>query len=292
MSKTIIQNFSFKKELIYETRYLNWLQNCSNNILKIPLPGTLQVSRKNGNVFYRILCPSEPASSDGCSGNASGLSPSGKAPLKAIRKDDPLFRDYVKNYCAKKTLMVTKKCLTNLRDHAERYDPDLIVKMFDQFELDFGDMTPEIFSSRERHIQRWQAKPYKTNTREAENNYKFRTERGEMVRSKNECIAANILLHWPIPYKYEYPVSLPDDRTIFVDFKILSPVTLKEYYLEIFGRMDDQEYVKKNMIRINDLAEVGIHVGKNLLIAFDFQDGVPFNTTTFRAMIHNTVMQA
>ena len=109
-----------------------------------------------------------------------------------------------------------------------------------------------------------------------------------MVRSKNECIAANILYHWQIPYKYEFPVRLADGRVIFVDFKILTPFTLKECYIEIFGKMDDPEYARTNLQRINDLSEVGIQLGKNLLIAFDYP-GAPFNTTTFRTMIENVI---
>ena len=279
MSKTISRNFRFKTDYANEKLYLEKLRKESELALTKKLPGRLKIHRKNGRTYYRISF----------SGESNSNNVSEKAYItKVIRRTDPLLPEYISVYCSRKMLPVVRRCISTLKNHAELYDPSLITSLSGQFEKDFGMMTPKTYWSNALWIQRWQKAPYQTNTKEAENNYTFKTARGELVRSKNECIAADILFHWQIPYKYEYPVRLVDGRSIFVDFKILNPITLKEWYLEILGKMDDPEYAKSNLKRINNLSEVGVQEGKNLLLMFDYPD-VPFNTDTFRAMIKNVI---
>ncbi|MBQ1423538.1 MAG: hypothetical protein IIY96_03750 [Lachnospiraceae bacterium] len=45
-----------------------------------------------------------------------------------------------------------------------------------------------------------------------------------MVRSKDECICANMLSDFRLIYKYEAPLKLKSGRTVYPDFDIPSPV--------------------------------------------------------------------
>jgi len=290
MSKIMLTNPAFKDQLDKEFRYLQWLEETCRNILAAAPSAAMHVHRRKTRISFSLERATAPGSH--MSTAEKGVSPShfdAYFKTQYLKKSDPMLSEYIKAYCAKKTLSVVRKCLSQLKHHADQYDPELLNALFDQFKRDFGQLTPAAFSSKSLIIQRWESKTHKPNTRPVEDNYQFRTDRGEIVRSKNECIASNIVYRWQIPYKNEYPVTLADGREIFIDLKMLSPVNLKEYYLEIFGRMDDPKYAKKNFARINDLAEVGITLGHNLLVAFDYP-GAPFDTAAFRKMLESTVM--
>lgn len=76
------------------------------------------------------------------------------------------------------------------------------------------------------------------------------TEKGEAVRSKSEKIIADKLYMKEIPYVYEQPLYLKGYGYVVPDFKILNVRTKKEYYLEHFGMMDDYEYAKNAIKKI------------------------------------------
>lgn len=95
------------------------------------------------------------------------------------------------------------------------------------------------------------------------------TERGERVRSKSEKILADKFFAMGIPYRYEYPVHLKGYGTVYPDFIILNVRERKEFYLEHFGMMDDPEYSKKVIKKLEDYARNGIYIGKNLLVTFE-----------------------
>ena len=290
MSKIMLTNPAFKNQLDKEFRYLRWLEETCCNILAAAPSDAMHVHRRKTRISFCLEKAAKPDNHINTAGKRNGTSHSyAYCKTQYLKKSDPMLSEYIKAYCAKKTLRVVRKCLAQLKSHAEQYDPEMLNALFEQFERDFGLMTPIAFSSRSLLIRRWESETYRPNTRPVENNYQFRTDRGEIVRSKNECITSNIVYHWQIPYKNEYPVRLADGSEIFIDLKMLSPVNLKEYYLEIFGRMDDPGYARKNFNRINELAEVGITIGHNLLVVFDYP-GAPFDTAAFRKMLENTVM--
>lgn len=92
------------------------------------------------------------------------------------------------------------------------------------------------------------------------------TNKGEWVRSKSELNIANALFRWGIPYKYECPLVLNNGFTIYPDFTVLHPISREEIYWEHRGMMDDREYVKHAIPRIRQYEEMGIFLGKNLII--------------------------
>ena len=95
------------------------------------------------------------------------------------------------------------------------------------------------------------------------------TERGERVRSKSEKILADKFFSVGIPYRYEYPVQLKGYGTVYPDFTLLNVRERKEFYLEHFGMMDDPEYSEKAIKKLEDYAQNGIYIGKNLLVTFE-----------------------
>lgn len=95
------------------------------------------------------------------------------------------------------------------------------------------------------------------------------TERGERVRSKSEKILADKFFSLGIPYRYEYPVKLKGYGAVYPDFTLLNIRTRKEFYFEHFGMMDNPEYCKKAIQKIDNYTRNGMHMGKNLLVTFE-----------------------
>ena len=106
-----------------------------------------------------------------------------------------------------------------------------------------------------------------TNTYPIENGYL--TEKGEIVRSKSEKIIADKLLNKNIPYIYEPALRLENSKAIYPDFKLLNVRTRKEYYLEHFGMMDNPEYCKSAIEKIEIYENNNIYLGEQLLVTME-----------------------
>lgn len=97
----------------------------------------------------------------------------------------------------------------------------------------------------------------------------FETEKGETVRSKSEKMIADKLYLMGIPYKYEAPLELSGNRFIFPDFTILNIKTRKDIYWEHFGMMDNPEYCRKALEKIESYENEKIFFGENLFFSFE-----------------------
>lgn len=107
---------------------------------------------------------------------------------------------------------------------------------------------------------------------------------GTRVRSKSEEIIANLLEHYNIPYRYEYPLNLK--RTIHVrpDFVCLNVACRREIVWEHFGMMDDLGYANKNIQKITLYEQNGYIIGENMITTFE-SSLVPLNSNTVKSKI-------
>lgn len=102
---------------------------------------------------------------------------------------------------------------------------------------------------------------------------KYKTMRGEYVRSKSELIIADRLFALGIPYHYERPVFINSINDFYhPDFTILNKRTRKVVYWEHLGMMGEEGYRVNNIQKIDDYATEGIVVGKNLVVTFESND--------------------
>lgn len=97
----------------------------------------------------------------------------------------------------------------------------------------------------------------------------FITEKGEKVRSKSEKIIADRFYLREIPYKYEAGLVIGQRSVVYPDFTLLNRRTREEFYLEHFGMMDNQEYCKNALEKIDKYQQNGIYVGEKLLLSFE-----------------------
>ena len=96
------------------------------------------------------------------------------------------------------------------------------------------------------------------------------TAKGETVKSKSEIIIADRLYYAGIPYVYELSMSFTDGmRMRYPDFFILNKRTHKEYIWEHQGKMDDKTYCLDAQLKLEEFAENGYILGKNLIFTYE-----------------------
>ena len=92
---------------------------------------------------------------------------------------------------------------------------------------------------------------------------------------KTEKILADYFYHAGISYKYEHPIFLKGFGVVYPDFTFLSRKTGEEIYWEHDGRMDDPEYARKAIRKIETYEKNGIFPGQKLILTFEtLQDGL------------------
>lgn len=168
---------------------------------------------------------------------------------------------------------VLKKRIKVLKDFLQSFHPGELEQVYDNLsDVRKALVVPCVVSKREC-VRKWLEETYEGNPFYSEN-LKYRTEQGEMVRSKSEMIIANALYQnrENIRYKYECPLKLVADgteKTIYPDFTVMNIHTGRITYFEHAGRMDEPyyagEFVKKMHLYIsNDLLP-----GRDVVMTFE-----------------------
>ena len=109
----------------------------------------------------------------------------------------------------------------------------------------------------------WQGRPFSEETSD------YTTARGERVRSKSEVIIADTLKRLNVPYRYEYPLKLKGGQTFYPDFLCLNVRTRHELIWEHFGMMDDADYLKKALWKLQLYNDNDYFLGFNLIITME-----------------------
>ena len=105
-----------------------------------------------------------------------------------------------------------------------------------------------------------------------EEDLKSLSSQGEKMRSGGEMYIASRLEHYGIPYRYESPTGIPDISYV-PDFTILRPRDRKIIYWEHFGKIDDNEYIKDNIRKVEKYIEYGISPWDNLIMTYNNKRG-------------------
>ena len=153
----------------------------------------------------------------------------------------------------------------NLIDSYEYNSPELIYNSLSNIRKEL--VTP-YFLPDDQYIEAWERK-WQLDKNTYKKKYSIMTQRGEQVRSKSEKIIADKLYTEGIPYVYEPEVLLENGECLYPDFAILNIRTRKEYLFEHFGKMDDEDYSRRNTKKIEDYALSGYTLGDNFLCTFE-----------------------
>lgn len=151
------------------------------------------------------------------------------------------------------------------------------------FEDDYRDLSVErkqlvqpIYLTDEEYRRRWEAVEYEPGFFKPDTPV-YLTDRGERVRSKSEQLIANLLYRLGIPYRYEYPIEIIENgvkKTWRPDFMILDVKHRKEFFLEHLGMMDDVNYARRNLHKIDVYEQNGLYEGHGMYYSIE-TEGVP-----------------
>ena len=260
-------SMQLKKEL----EFLTVLERKVQKRLEHAPEGSLHIKKaKKGNIFYRYW--------------GKGSAKHGAS--EYIRKED---FSLVKMLAQKKydtgLIFEIRAQKGILEVFLKKHNNHALQKVYEKIPQDHKDLIlPEVVDD-ETYARKWQNVSYSPGTF-ASDAARYRTMRGEMVRSKTEKIIADTLYQKGIPYRYEYPVQLKDGRVWRPDFMILNKRTRQEYILEHLGMMDDPEYCSRAIGKISLYMQNEIFPGEQLLLTFESKSR-PFATEDLELLIEH-----
>lgn len=222
------------------------------------LPGTLRISTDKGYLRYYHY-----------------VSAADKKPVHnrhLTKKEHGVAQQLAQQDYEREFLKVAKKQLRLLERHPEEYDPHALRDVYQNLHEARKALVTPLVMTDEEYVRQWESVQYAPGQFGPADPF-FQSERGERVRSKSEKIIADKYLRRGIPYRYEFPIKLKDGKGEVIkrpDFLVLDRRTRKEYFHEHFGKVDDPDYAKHQMIEKLELyAENGIFPGVNLLITME-----------------------
>ncbi len=155
-----------------------------------------------------------------------------------------------------------KKCLKILNSLLRLKTPSMV---YEKLPTEIKTNIMLLKNTDEGYAQFWQSKKFICKETD---DASFKTLRGDLVRSKTELIIADKLYIAQIPYHYEVTMQ-SSIGLLYPDFYILNKRTRKTYIWEHFGKMDDPEYCKKTLLKLEAYEQKGFILGKNLIATFE-----------------------
>lgn len=168
----------------------------------------------------------------------------------------------------KKVLQLAEKRISQISKLTKDYEDDEISKIYENEHAARQKLIQPVESTWEQKLNDWKTKEYKGKEFQ-EDAPVIWTEKGERVRSKSEKIMADYFFRNGIEYKYECPIYLRGMGTVYPDFTFLSQKSGKEIYWEHNGKMDDPDYAKKAIRKIQVYENNDIYPGERLILTYE-----------------------
>lgn len=236
-----------------EIKYLDKLIEKTQESLSHAPKGTLNIDRSSGHAeYYMRLTGSEV--------KRVYIAKYNLALAKALAQ-----KDYDKKLLKK--LKERRTALARCASACPPWSPDSV---YYGLSKERQSLVVPVVTTDVQFAQEWQDTPY-TGKGFADDSGSYYTERGERVRSKSEVIIANLLYHMEIPYRYEFPLKT-GEKILYPDFTVLDVKRRRIIFAEHFGMIDNPEYAKNFLWKINFYAVNGIIQGKNLITTFEGTD--------------------
>jgi len=205
-----------------------------------------------------------------------------------IRKnEESILKLYAEKLYLSKLQKVLSEELRALNMFKNAYYPVLKYDVYDGLPEQIKECVTPLFESTANKIDTWYGNHYQKNSFPIDEYNRYTTRSGEYVRSRAECITADIIDELNLKYHYEEALKL-DNNLVFPDFTIAHPRTGELYYMELFGMMGEEEYAKSAYRKIAQYTQAGY--AARLLYVFDYP-GVPFSPECVRKML-NSVFHA
>lgn len=135
---------------------------------------------------------------------------------------------------------------------------------------EYRELLAPSFTPLSQELNEWMNSPYEKSEKYPENLVN-KTYSGNLVRSKSEAIIDMFLWKYKIPFRYECILQL-DDIFIFPDFTIRHPETGEVFYWEHFGMMDNPNYSKKVLSKLQLYISNGIIPSIQLITTYETKE--------------------
>lgn len=257
------------KQLVYQlNKRKKYLQNLLDEIesKKETFPeGTLRVSKINGIPRYYHMTSK---------GDTKG---------KYILKEDyDLAKQLAQKDYEKKVYQRAKTELEDIEQFLNKHKNENPESVYEELKRYRKELVTPIIIPNEMYARQWEEEEFVTNPYYQEEKV-YPTKKNELVRSKSEVMIADMYHELGIPYRYEAKLQLNNGKIKYPDFTLLNIRTKEIIYHEHLGLMDDENYRKTNLIKLDEYRRNGIYFGKNLIITYE-AEGCYLNIREIRNM--------
>lgn len=185
-----------------------------------------------------------------------------------------------------------EKKLHALETFAQADKDEEIDNVYDMLIQERKQLVVPIRISVNEKLRMWQNESYEPYQKYQEN-LKYETDNGELVRSKSEVIIANMLAKNSehLLYKYERPLEVMiagHTQTIHPDFTIINIHTGKITYWEHAGRMDDERYADDFVKKMNIYTGNGLFQGDDVIVTYETMN-CPLNIHSVKMVVRRLV---
>lgn len=198
-------------------------------------------------------------------------------------KDAQLVQKLAQKEYDEKVLRAVEKELSAIHKFFSTYPQKCAEQVYEHLHKERQKLVAPIMEPDEMFVHMWESVSYQGKAF-CKNAPEYYTAKGERVRSKSEIIIADALYREGIPYRYEYPMYLRGMGIVYPDFAVLNTRTRQEILWEHFGRMDDPEYAKKTVRKIESYEQNKIFPGEKLILTYETMSQ-PLNQKTIMRMI-------
>lgn len=167
-----------------------------------------------------------------------------------------------------KILRYTEKTAAQIGKLLKNYDDDKIEIIYTSEHPKRQELVVPVEPTYKQQIIKWIETPFEGKGF-SDDAPVIHTNSGIRVRSKSEKILADYFDSVGLVYKYECPLNLKNYGIVYPDFTFLSKRTGKEIYWEHEGMMDNSEYAKAAVRKIETYARNGILCGDNLILTYE-----------------------
>ena len=182
-------------------------------------------------------------------------------------KDRKLVLQLKKRRYISKGLRILKKRIDALEyflRHDVLYDPKAIEKELPK--QYHGLKGVPVFLQGDINEEEWINQPYRTNPFPIKTpNY---TAADLCTRSKSEAMIATRADGRNLLYRYDAEVVL-GNKSVYPDFTFFDRKNRRIIYLEHLGKVDDEQYMMRNLQKLEEYAQCGIVLGDNLFITYE-----------------------
>lgn len=241
--------YGLKKLLEEELARLQKLEKLAALQLESLPEGTVRVSESNHTIQYYYR----------------GKDCTGKNGRYLRKSEEQLaYQLAQRNYAAKLQGLLVKR-IRQLKGILSDYAEDEVEQVFHMESSHRQKMITPLEMLWEQRLEEWKGQEYLPKSFR-DTTPEIYADKGHRVRSKSEKILADYFFRQGIPYHYEKPLYLQGFGTVYPDFTFFSEKYGGEIYWEHEGMLDNPEYARKAIRKLESYEKNGIFPGERLIL--------------------------